>query len=138
MLLTISESWLLQVLAMPVPEHCSRGQSAATTGSYGCSVDVWAVGVLTFELLTGKPPFEVEDADETVRCATAVADCPHCSAGATDEQAELQCILLPAVLASLGRTRQLKYANASCLGGAAYTSQKASKTACALFTHQAS
>ena len=94
-ILNICESWLLQVLAMPVPEHSSRGQSAASTGSYGCSVDVWAVGVLTFELLTGKPPFEVEDADETVRCATAVADCPHCS-GATDEQAELQCILLPA------------------------------------------
>ena len=54
---------------MPLQEHSPRGQSAASPGSYGCSVDVWAVGILTFELLTGKPPFEVEDADETVRCA---------------------------------------------------------------------
>lgn len=29
-------------------------------------VDVWAVGVLCYELLVGKPPFEVEDPKETV------------------------------------------------------------------------
>ena len=90
---------------MPLPEHsskCQRAASTASTASYGCSVDVWAVGILTFELLTGKPPFEVEDADETVRCTIAVADCLHCPAGATDKQAELQCVLLPAVLSITG------------------------------------
>lgn len=29
-------------------------------GSYDTSVDVWAIGILTFELLTGSPPFKKE------------------------------------------------------------------------------
>ena len=29
-------------------------------------VDVWAVGILAFELLVGKPPFEVDDEARTV------------------------------------------------------------------------
>jgi len=31
------------------------------------NVDVWAVGVLTYELLVGKPPFEMKGCDETYR-----------------------------------------------------------------------
>ena len=29
-------------------------------------IDVWAVGILAFELLVGKPPFEVDDEAKTV------------------------------------------------------------------------
>lgn len=32
----------------------------------GLQVDVWAVGILAFELLVGKPPFEVDDEAHTV------------------------------------------------------------------------
>ena len=119
--LKICGSCLLQVLAMPLPEHNSKGRKAASTDSYGCSVDVWAVGILTFELLTGKPPFEVADADETVRCAAAAADCLHCLAGASAKQAKLQCVLLPAVPSITVLHEQggnLKCTNASCLGRA--------------------
>jgi serine/threonine protein kinase len=34
---------------------------------YTTKVDVWATGVLAYELVTGHPPFEVDDESETVR-----------------------------------------------------------------------
>lgn len=33
---------------------------------YGPKVDVWAAGVLAYELVRGCPPFEVEDESQTV------------------------------------------------------------------------
>eukprot|EP00191_Tetraselmis_sp_GSL018_P002174 CAMPEP_0177596716 /NCGR_PEP_ID=MMETSP0419_2-20121207/11277_1 /TAXON_ID=582737 /ORGANISM="Tetraselmis sp., Strain GSL018" /LENGTH=485 /DNA_ID=CAMNT_0019088739 /DNA_START=848 /DNA_END=2307 /DNA_ORIENTATION=+ len=35
------------------------------TAFYGSEVDIWAVGILTYELLVGRPPFEVEGEKET-------------------------------------------------------------------------
>lgn len=40
------------------PEVVSRA-------SYGKEVDIWAVGILIYEFLVGKPPFEAEEANET-------------------------------------------------------------------------
>ena len=37
----------------------------AATSSYNEKVDIWAVGVLVFELLLGKTPFEVDDPKDT-------------------------------------------------------------------------
>jgi aurora kinase len=33
---------------------------------YTCKVDVWATGVLAYELAVGRPPFEVEKESQTV------------------------------------------------------------------------
>jgi aurora kinase len=35
--------------------------------SHGCMVDLWSLGVLCFEFLYGKPPFEAHGHDETYR-----------------------------------------------------------------------
>lgn len=39
--------------------------------TYDEKVDIWATGVLVYELLSGRPPFEVEDAKETARLIMA-------------------------------------------------------------------
>ena len=61
----------LQVLKNPsVPFQEGRSVDAAMLAArgvvpYGPPVDVWAAGVLAYELVTGHPPFEVEDEAQT-------------------------------------------------------------------------
>jgi aurora kinase len=61
----------LQVLKNPsVPFQEGRNVDMATLTSrgvkpYGPPVDVWAAGVLAYELVCGRPPFEVEDEAQT-------------------------------------------------------------------------
>lgn len=40
--------------------------------SYTDKVDLWCLGILTYEFLVGKPPFETEDANSTYRKILAV------------------------------------------------------------------
>jgi serine/threonine protein kinase len=60
-----------QVLRNPsVPFQEGRSVDAAMLSSrgvapYGPPVDVWAAGVLAYELVVGRPPFEVEDEAQT-------------------------------------------------------------------------
>ncbi|KAI8468894.1 MAG: kinase-like domain-containing protein [Monoraphidium minutum] len=46
--------------SVDAPMLASRGVTA-----YGPPVDVWAAGVLAYELVVGRPPFEVEDEAQT-------------------------------------------------------------------------
>ena len=34
---------------------------------YGHSIDIWSIGVLTYEFLVGKPPFEANEQKETLQ-----------------------------------------------------------------------
>ena len=55
-----------QVLAMPTPDEVAASKDKTLT-PYSEKVDVWAVGVLVYEMLVGRPPFEVEDPKETAQ-----------------------------------------------------------------------
>lgn len=42
----------------PVDRPCS--QDIAARDSYGSATDVWALGILAYELMVGGPPFEAD------------------------------------------------------------------------------
>ena len=46
------------MLAIPTPDELAAGKRP-TQLPYNEKVDVWGVGVLCYELLVGRPPFEV-------------------------------------------------------------------------------
>lgn len=50
-----------EVIAMPAEQDPSKGP----VKTYDDKVDVWAVGILAYECIAGRPPFEVEDERQT-------------------------------------------------------------------------
>ena len=56
-----------EVLSMPSPDSAPSPSSPEwhRLKPYDEKIDVWAVGILLHEMLTGRTPFEVDDATET-------------------------------------------------------------------------
>ena len=56
-----------EVLLCPEKSRPEENKERMELG-YGEAVDVWAVGILAYELLVGRPPFERESREETYAC----------------------------------------------------------------------
>ncbi|KXZ56737.1 hypothetical protein GPECTOR_1g664 [Gonium pectorale] len=58
-----------EVLGIPAthdaPEHGAPVAAGDGAKAYDEKVDIWAMGILVYELLCGRPPFEVDDPHET-------------------------------------------------------------------------
>jgi aurora kinase len=86
---------LHQLQLQPSPSDAAAADTPTPTDTdadetqrYTSAVDRWSLGILAYELLVGRPPFERESADETRACIAAfegrVAFLAHVSAGARD------------------------------------------------------
>jgi serine/threonine protein kinase len=54
------------------PDYLAPEVVEAAEGGYDMGIDVWGIGVLLYELVSGKPPFQRTEVTDTYRCIRSV------------------------------------------------------------------
>ncbi len=93
------------------PCYMSPEQAAGSRGDVGPTSDVWSLGAILYQSLTGRPPFEAANAMDTL-LAVLENDPPVPRSIAPNVDRDLELIALK----SLQKPQDLRYASAAALG----------------------
>lgn len=97
-------------VAVGTPDYMAPEQAEARPLAWGPAVDIYSLGALFYELLTGRPPFRAATATETIRQATSREPAPPSRLkGKVPRDAETIC------LKCLSKEPRLRYGDAASL-----------------------
>ena len=92
------------------PCYMSPEQAAGSRGDVGPTSDVWSLGAILYQMLTGRPPFQASSTMDTL-LAVLETDPPAARAVAPGVNRDLEMIALK----SLQKPQELRYASAGAL-----------------------
>jgi serine/threonine-protein kinase len=100
----------MRIAKVGTPSYMAPEQSMGKTGAFCPSVDIYSLGAILYEMLTGRPPFKAETASETQRQLIAEEPVPPMRLNA-----KVPCDLQTICLKCLRKDPERRYATAADL-----------------------